>query len=196
MSCQRSKQKILESAGELFYHVGYQTTSIDDILLRCGVARSNFYYHFKSKEELACAVIEVQVEEFETLLLASLQNRAYDPAQRLAEFCAGLCRVQAQQQLRGCPFGNFAATLSGREDEQAERFRRRLCLLFRQTEAALRDCLIDGVRDRQFRDDIAPSDLATLILATIEGVLILTKTYRDRTPLVNGLAAMQQMLRP
>jgi TetR/AcrR family transcriptional repressor of nem operon len=197
MSCQRSKQKILESARELFYHVGYQTTSVDDILKRCGVARSNFYYHFKSKEELACAVIAVQVEEFEALLLASLHNPDLDPERRLSEFCACLCRMQSQQQQQGvCPFGNLAGALSSREDEQTELFRGRLRLLFQQTEAALQACLVEGMQQGRFRTDVAPADLAAMLLATVEGLLILTKTYRDRAPLVNGLAAMQRLLRP
>ncbi len=196
MGSQRSKQKILECAHELFYHVGYQTTSVDDILKRCGVAKSNFYYHFKSKEELACAVIQMQVESFEALLLISLQNRMLDPAQRLSEFFTCICSVQPHQQLGGCPFGNFAAALSNRHDEQTERFRLRLSAIFRQIETTLRDCLAEGMQQGQFRRDVAPADLAIAVLAMIEGLLILTKTYHDHAPLVHGLVALRQMVRP
>src|SRR5579871_712115 len=171
MSGQHNKQKILASARELFYHVGYQTTSVDDILKRCGVAKSNFYYHFKSKEELAAVVIELQIEDFEALLLTTLQNRALDPAQRVSEFFDCLGRMQAEhQQLGGCPFGNLVAALSNTGDEQAERFRQRLSLLFRKTESTMSDCLTEGVKLRQFRNDILPADLARVLLATVEGL--------------------------
>ena len=190
-----SKRKILETARELFYQVGYQTTSVDDILKRCGVAKSNFYYHFKSKEELGFAVIELQALDFEASLLSSLQNEALSPARRLTEFCAGICAVQAQHlNLGGCPFGNFAAALSNASDEQTERFRLRLVALFLRMEAALCACLEEGMQCGQFRTDLPPQELARVMLATIEGLLILTKTYRDRAPLVNGLDALQQML--
>jgi hypothetical protein len=33
-------------------------------------------------------------------------------------------------------------------------------------------------------------------MATLEGLLMLTKTYRDRAPLVSGLTAIRQMVRP
>src|SRR5690349_13852347 len=85
---QGSRDKILECARELFYHVGYQATSIDDILTRCGVVKSNFYYHFKTKEALALAVLESWVEEQEAIVLQTLQNPSLAPTERMERFCA------------------------------------------------------------------------------------------------------------
>ena len=43
---------------DLFHDHGYQGTGLEDILSSSGVCKSNFYYHFKSKEELGLKVIE------------------------------------------------------------------------------------------------------------------------------------------
>src|SRR5450432_172003 len=76
-----SKEKILLSARELFYFVGYQTTSVDDILRACGVAKSNFYYHFRTKDELALAVLDLEIAEFEGGALRTLTDKEKDPTE-------------------------------------------------------------------------------------------------------------------
>jgi len=48
-----SKEKILSKAAELIHTKGYNHTSIKDILEAAVVTKSNFYYHFESKEQLA-----------------------------------------------------------------------------------------------------------------------------------------------
>jgi TetR/AcrR family transcriptional repressor of nem operon len=48
-----NREKLLEAATAILGRNGYQATSVDEILEAARVAPSNFYYHFKSKEELA-----------------------------------------------------------------------------------------------------------------------------------------------
>lgn len=209
MATPRSKEKILRCARELFYHVGFQATSVDDIIDRTGVAKSNFYYHFKSKEQLAFAVLEMQVDEYEEWIGLSLRNSALSPSERLRQFFAQLCQAQQEmQKMAGCPFGNFAATLPSEEElsgeenekqrerhEQSERFRQHISHLFRHLETALRECLMDGAASGEFRTDLAPAEMAAFLLASVEGLLILTKTHKDMTHLTCGLSVAQRLIR-
>ena len=206
MATPRSKEKILRCAREMFYHIGYHATSVDEIIERSGVAKSNFYYHFKSKEQLAFAVLELQVDEYEEWIGISLRNPALPPSERLNQFFAHLCQAQQEmQKMAGCPFGNFAATLPVEEDlladdkqragyEQSERFRQHISDLFRQLETALHDCLAEGADCGDFRADIAPAELALFLLATVEGLLILTRTHKDLAHLTGGLAIAQRLV--
>lgn len=192
-----SREKILFCARDLFYFVGYQTTSVDDILRESGVAKSNFYYHFRTKDELALAVLDLHVAEFERNAVAVLSDTGADPERRLAEFCKALCKAQAElQRLGGCPFGNFAAALSIREgDERADRFRQVLCGVFRQIQSKLAACLDEGVRSGVFRSDIPAEELAAMVLAAIEGLMLMTRTHRSADPLTRGLPVLQVLLR-
>ena len=54
----KSKERLLASARELIHENGFQQTSVDEILKKSGVTKSNFYYHFKSKEELGLIILE------------------------------------------------------------------------------------------------------------------------------------------
>jgi len=43
---------------------GYQATTLDDVLRDSGVGKGNFYYHFKSKEDLGFAILDQVVSAF------------------------------------------------------------------------------------------------------------------------------------
>ena len=47
-----TRQRIVESARELFNHKGFVDVSIDEIMARAGLTRGGFYNHFKAKEDL------------------------------------------------------------------------------------------------------------------------------------------------
>jgi len=190
-----NREKILAVATERFFRHGYQHTSVDDLLEACGVAKSNFYYHFKTKEELACAVLDAKFEEYESLMRASLSDEMQPPCQRIELFFAGLCDMQKDMyQYAGCPFGNFAAGLADSDCEQSERFRIRLAHFFRRIEGYLHACILQGAAEGMFRDDVPPLRLAQHIIASIQGSLVLAKTFRDSQILQSGLDTARKLI--
>ena len=67
-----ARERLLATSSEVFRESGYRAASLDDILRRSGVAKSNFYYHFAGKLELACAAVDLWAEHLGTRLLAPL----------------------------------------------------------------------------------------------------------------------------
>ncbi|WP_432068347.1 ScbR family autoregulator-binding transcription factor [Streptomyces sp. C10-9-1] len=57
----RTRELILEAAGEVFAERGYDGATISEVYTRAGLTKGAFYFHFASKEELAEAILEVQV---------------------------------------------------------------------------------------------------------------------------------------
>lgn len=57
---QRSElhRHIIATAGSLFYSQGYNSTGINEIIDRSGIAKATLYSHFKSKEDLCIAYLE------------------------------------------------------------------------------------------------------------------------------------------
>ena len=53
-----TRDQILNAAARLIHVQGYQSTSLDDVLRESGVGKGNFYYYFKSKEDLGYAIID------------------------------------------------------------------------------------------------------------------------------------------
>ncbi|MGH7305509.1 MAG: TetR/AcrR family transcriptional regulator, partial [Candidatus Rokuibacteriota bacterium] len=59
-----TREAILEAASRLIHVHGYNHTSLDDVLRESGVGKGNFYYHFKSKEDLGYAILDQIIGSF------------------------------------------------------------------------------------------------------------------------------------
>ncbi|WP_284638108.1 TetR/AcrR family transcriptional regulator [Paenibacillus silviterrae] len=83
------RREIMNTSRELFISQGYEKTSINDIIHKMGVAKGTFYHYFKSKEEIADAVIrdalEKVIEAFHLIRLASDLN-AIDKLNKIIRF--------------------------------------------------------------------------------------------------------------
>jgi len=60
---QPRKQHLIETALTLFNQHGYHATGIDLILAESGVSKATLYKHFRSKEALILAVLQLRHEE-------------------------------------------------------------------------------------------------------------------------------------
>ena len=61
MSNKTTREHIVAAADQLFYRQGFEHTSFSDIADAVQISRGNFYYHFKSKDEILDAVIDVRI---------------------------------------------------------------------------------------------------------------------------------------
>ncbi|MFF8786789.1 ScbR family autoregulator-binding transcription factor [Streptomyces sp. NPDC015125] len=90
----RTRRRILLAAASSFADLGYDKATIEDITRRAGVTKGSLYFHFKNKDELACAVLDAQLEDIsvppQDLKLQELVDSGYllamallsDPIQR------------------------------------------------------------------------------------------------------------------
>lgn len=68
MSDKTTRDHIVEAADQLFYRQGFEHTSFSDIADAVQISRGNFYYHFKSKDEILDAVINVRLANTRKML--------------------------------------------------------------------------------------------------------------------------------
>ncbi|MBR0373271.1 MAG: TetR/AcrR family transcriptional regulator [Mogibacterium sp.] len=61
------KQRIIDSAWELFNEKGFENTTLNDIIGRAGVAKGSFYYYFRSKDTLLNTLSIVLDNEYRRL---------------------------------------------------------------------------------------------------------------------------------
>ena len=172
-----TREAILEAASRLIHVHGYNHTSLDDVLRESGVGKGNFYYYFKSKEDLGYAILDQIIGSF---LERTLEPCFSDPeGQALAQircFLDRLLEVQrASNCVGGCPLGNLAAELS----DVHEGFRARLASVF----AAWRERLTEVLRTAQSRGTVdgtcRPEAVADFLVASLEGAILLTKLTKD-----------------
>lgn len=70
MNVDTTREKILKVASRIFGKYGFQKTTMDEIARTAHKAKGSVYYHFKSKEELFLAVVNVEIESLKNALLA------------------------------------------------------------------------------------------------------------------------------
>jgi TetR/AcrR family transcriptional repressor of nem operon len=161
------RDRLIAGAGELIYRQGVEATTIADIAEAADVPVGNVYYYFKTKDELVAATIDGYAQE-DHELLSSIEQQHRTPRARLK----GLVRVLVSQSdrmaLHGCPRGSLCSELEKQDNDLA-----RGCRELMRTP-------LDWV-EQQFkamgRSDAR--DLAFALLASYQGIALLTNTFRD-----------------
>jgi TetR/AcrR family transcriptional repressor of nem operon len=172
-----TRDQILDAASRLIHLRGYHATSLDDVLRQSSVGKGNFYYYFRSKEDLGYAIIDRVVRAFlDRVLEPVFADPSGDP---VAQVHAFLDRVLDNQRQRncvgGCPMGNLASELS----DVHEGFRRRLAGIFLEWRVKLTEAFSRGQATGRLLADCGPEGLAQFIVAALEGAILLTKVTKD-----------------
>lgn len=163
-----TRDRIVETADRLFYRQGFEHTSFADIAGAVRISRGNFYYHFRTKDEILGAVIERRLAGTRQML-QQWEEAGTRPEDRIASFIRILEANRADIKRWGCPVGTLSGELA-KLGHAAEGEARALFVLFRTW---LR---------RQFalmgRADDADA-LAMHVLAMSQGVATLANTFHD-----------------
>jgi AcrR family transcriptional regulator len=106
-----TRDLIVQAADRLFYRRGYEKTSFTDIADEVKISRGNFYYHFKSKDDILSAVIELRARGTQAMLDAWTAKGA-TPRERLRCFADMLVRNREDIQRFGCPVGTLCSELA------------------------------------------------------------------------------------
>ena len=172
-----SRERIVERAADLFAERGIAGTSVDEVLAAAVAGKGQFYHYFRSRDELVAAAVAHRCAQ----VLAGLTQALGDVSslagleQALAGFAAGF----EQMGLAGCPIGTLATEVAGRN----EAARLEAAAGFDVWERLLADVL-ERMRQRgELRVDASPAMLATGLLASIEGGMVLSQTRKDATSL-------------
>ncbi len=186
-----TKQKILETACNLFYLRGYNGTSIDDILKAAKIKKGNFYFHFKSKEDLGSAVIDAYASRTIPLLSETLKQNGH-PLRRLFDLFREQDRhMKASRYRGGCPCGNLALELADHHDG----FRRQLDAIFDAWAREIILILKQAQKEGALEETVNPKEMAHLIVAVLEGSTLLAKTKKSGEVYRSCVKSLESLMR-
>ena len=187
-----SRERIVERAAELFAARGIAATSVDEVLAAAGAGKGQFYHYFRGRDELAEAAVGhrcAQVVAGLTQALGDVSSLA-GLEHALAGFVAGF----EETGMPGCPIGTLAVEVADRNEDA----RIQAAAGFDAWEGLLADAM-QRIRERgELRADTVPAVLATGLLASIEGGMVLSQARKDaaslRTAVDTGLAQVRTRL--
>lgn len=103
------RDRLISAANELFYQIGYFSSTLADIANKADVPLGNVYYYFKTKEEILKAVLQKRMQELKGLFSQlETQDKAID---RLRSFISEVTRDAETKSQFGCSIGTLCQEL-------------------------------------------------------------------------------------
>ena len=163
---------ILDVAEQLAQTRGYNGFSYADIAVKLGVTTPSLHYHFSSKAELGCALIERYREVF-AAALAAIDRQTVAPRDKLKQYVGLYNSVMMNDRM--CLCGMLAAeyaTLPATMQAGLQAF-------FDANERWLTGVLASGIRAGEFLIKEAPNARARVLLGALEGAMLMARSYGD-----------------
>jgi TetR/AcrR family transcriptional regulator, transcriptional repressor for nem operon len=169
-----TRWRILEAAMHLFWEKGYGSTSVADILARAGVNSGSLYHYYPGKQDLLVAVLDTYIDGIRQMLLEPAWRGTADPVEKIWKLMDGYRQALLQTDCTyGCPIGSLALELH----EPDPAVRERLAKNFSNWVDAIVECL-DAAGER-VPPETDKRALAEFVLTTMEGGVMLARSYRD-----------------
>ncbi|MCG7992716.1 MAG: TetR/AcrR family transcriptional regulator [Candidatus Thiodiazotropha lotti] len=107
-----TRNKIMDIAQQMVLNVGLTGTSVDKVIVEAGVTKGTFFYHFKTKHDLAAALIERYADQDQHHFhdyMAKAEQLARDPLQQLLIFIGLFIEMteQLEDPFPGCLYAAY-----------------------------------------------------------------------------------------
>ena len=179
-----TRARIVVAAAALVRERGAAEASLDEVIERAEVSKSQLYHYFQDKADLLRAVVTHQADM--VLAVQEPQLQALDGWSAIRAWFDRLVTLQVERQgCGGCPIGSLVPQLAETNDAA----RAELSVSFDRWEGYLREGLV-AMRAREvLRADADIEALVTATMAAVQGGLVLTQARRDPAQLARALDA-------
>ena len=170
----RTRARIVEEAAALIHERGVAGTTLEDVKVAAEVSGSQMYHYFPDKDELVQAVIDYRAGT-----IVNQNRHALSSANGVEAWRdMVITGVKLAEAKGGCPLGSLGGQLAESDPEA----RALIAAGFDQWAAAIGDALRSLHADGKLPSCIDPDDLATTLLATLQGGLLLAQVHRRTRP--------------
>lgn len=174
MTASDTRTRLVLTAMQLFWEKGYGSTSVADVLKAAQVNSGSLYHFFPGKQDLLLAVLDAYHGGIRPMLLEPAWRGVEDPVERIFALLARYRRSLTDTDcFYGCPIGSLALELH----EPDPPVRARLAANFAAWVDAIHQCLVEA--GPRLPRSLDRRGLATFVLTTMEGGVMLARTFRD-----------------
>jgi AcrR family transcriptional regulator len=185
-SGERTRERILKAAFQLFHEQGYHATGVATILREAGVNPGSLYHAFSGKEMLLEQVLEYALDLLGPAVMEPVEAATRDPIERvftlMAQYRDGMAKAGCRM---GCPIGNFALEVSDDHPAARELIHRN----FAAWTARVRGWL-DAAGERLPRT-LDRERLARFVLTVMEGGLMQARAAGNLAPFDEAVAQLR-----
>jgi len=172
---EQTREMILERAAQLFSRQGYFGSSLSDIMHETGLEKGGIYNHFSSKEQLALEAFDYASGLVQQRIKLALADKKHAVDRLLALVSVFQSLAENPPVIGGCPILNTAIEA----DDAQPALRARALHAMDNWRTTIQRIVTKGIERHEIRSDVNPDSLATLLIATLEGAVMLSKLYDD-----------------
>jgi TetR/AcrR family transcriptional repressor of nem operon len=173
---ERTRQRVIERAAPVFNQRGYWGSSLRDLMEATGLNKGGIYNHFGSKDELAEAAFDHNVDLMRNQIRQALEGRRHAVDRLLAINDAYRLFVSDPPFVGGCPIMNLA--VESDDTHPKLRYKAQRAMADLRDDTLVRIVAL-GVGRGELLPDTDPEATATVIVSTLEGALMLSHLYGD-----------------
>jgi TetR/AcrR family transcriptional regulator, transcriptional repressor for nem operon len=164
---------------------------MDEVVKQSGVSKSNIYYHFKSKDELALAVLDFYISSLQILNEQAFEGNG-TVQEKLEQYTDQLIRELVK---RSCTGGCPLISLMVEAGKTSQAVQMRLARFFREQTEQLAVLLKQGAQQGQIGGDLPAHALASIITSWLEGSLMLASIQKSVESLKDERNALLGLLK-
>ena len=161
-----TRQRLLDSALNVFARNGYERATVDEIVREAGFSKGAFYVHFESKEDLFWEMLQERIDKQQELF-----RQALDASLSVEENERRVLQTVFDDE-RTIPLGRAVFLEFTAHGMRNEKVAERLAEMYGRWHAFVVEALTMGQEAGRVRQDIDVSLLASVIMAIIEGGMI------------------------
>jgi AcrR family transcriptional regulator len=188
---EKTRRRIVEKAARVFNTKGYFGSSMSDLVREIGLEKGGIYNHFASKEELALEAFDYAAGTMRERFREALEGKeeALERLFAVVDVLGGL--AEDPPVAGGCPVLNTAVESDDAHMKLKDRAREAMSGWLRLIGSVIKE----GVRNGEIRSGTNPRETASVVVATLEGAVMLSRLYDDPVYMKRSVNHLKKHLR-
>lgn len=180
---QDTKARIVEQAAALFNQQGYAGSSMSDLMKVTGLQKGGIYNHFRSKDELALEAFDFAVQRIQQRFRGALAGKRHAVDRLMAILSVYEQFLTDPPVQGGCPLLNTAVE----SDDTHPALREQTQMAMDAWRSLIERIVNKGIARSELQPTVDAETVASVLIATIEGGIMLSKLYDDPSHLERAL---------
>ncbi len=187
---EQTRAMILARVAPLFNQQGYFGASLSDIMRQTGMEKGGIYNHFKSKEQLALEAFDYAYALLDQRVRSALADKKHAIERLYAMLTYFQELIDDPPIAGGCPILNTAIEADDAEPALLDRARGAMDEL----RSTIRRIISKGIERGEIRPAVDGEMWASVMIATLEGAVMLSKLYQDAVHMRRAVAYMRHCI--
>jgi len=185
-----TKNNIIIASANLFNTQGYKATSISDITKATGLTKGAIYRHFDNKADLEQQALRSLAKLMFTEIGMSIKEAKTFQLKMEAIFSFFEEYMHTPLYKGGCPLMNAAIEV----DDTNIVLRQQTYNMLAQLKESVGKLITNGKENGQVRKDIDANYYGTIIIATLEGAIMMSRLERTDTSIKHAIAHLRELV--